>query len=62
MSQLERGCRYYQAMCGDPLSNSQFLAASLANSSGQPYAVVTSGNGKCYKFRTDVARYVSVRK
>lgn len=55
------GCRYYQAMCKDSLSNSQFAARAKANG-GTYYALVGAGNGPCFKILTNVSRYGSVRK
>jgi|GEM_PF-4621296 len=55
------GCRYYQAMCRDSLSNSQFAARAQANG-GTFYALVGAGNGPCFKILTNVSRYGNVRK
>jgi hypothetical protein len=57
------GCRYYQAMCGDPLDNSAFIAKAKLNGAGSPYAYVSNGkSGACYRFKADATRYGSVRK
>lgn len=55
------GCRYYQAMCGDSVSNSQFSkkAKQLGNSY---YALVGTGSGTCYKILTTTNRYGNVIK
>jgi hypothetical protein len=55
------GCRYYQAMCGDSVSNSQF-ARKAQQLGGSYYALVGTGNGACYKILTTVSRYGSVYK
>jgi len=54
------GCRYYQAMCRDTLSNRQFISRARAN--GGDYVLVGRGNGACYKVKASAARYGSVRK
>lgn len=56
------GCRYYQAMCSDPLSNSQFIGAATSHGGGSPYAYVSTGSGTCYKFKADTARYGNIIK
>lgn len=56
------GCRYYQAMCGDSLSNASFAAKARQNG-GSNFALVGNGNGKtCFKINAASARYGSVRK
>lgn len=55
------GCRYYQAMCHDSLSNRNFARAAKANG-GTFDALVGTGRGKCFKIRADLSRYGSVRK
>lgn len=56
------GCRYYQALCGDGLSNSQFAAKARQNG-GSKYALVGDGGkrGKCFKIDASASRYGSVR-
>lgn len=53
------GCRYYQAMCKDTLSNAAFIAAAKAN--GGNYVLVGTGGGKCFKVKADAERYGDVR-
>ncbi len=55
------GCRYYQAMCGDRLSNSAFIKAARSNG-GSSMAIVGNGKGKCMKIDTAATRYGNVRK
>jgi hypothetical protein len=55
------GCRYYQAMCHDSVSNRNFPKLAKANG-GTYYALVGTGRGKCLKFRTDLTRYGNIRK
>jgi len=54
------GCRYYQAMCHDSLSNSAFLSAARKNGGTTVY--VTNGSGRCYSFPASSARYGHVFK
>lgn len=54
------GCRYYQAMCKDTLSNKKFI--EKAKELGGDYVLVGKGNGKCYKVQASAARYGAVRK
>jgi hypothetical protein len=54
------GCRYYQAMCKDTLSNKSF--AAKANDNGGNYVLVGKGGGKCFKVSASAARYGAVRK
>lgn len=55
------GCRYYQAMCGDRLTNRQFAAKARANGGGNE-ALVGTNSGKCFKINAASSRYGSVRK
>ena len=55
------GCRYYQAMCYDRVSNTDFIRLARANG-GTKYALVGKDNGPCYKIDTSLSRYGSVRK
>ena len=54
------GCRYYQAMCKDTLSNKQFI--SKAKELGGAYVLVGKPTGgKCFKVAAAAARYGDVR-
>ena len=53
------GCRYYQAMCHDGLSNSAFAATARRNG-GTTMALVSNGGGLCIKINAASARYGSV--
>jgi hypothetical protein len=55
------GCRYYQAMCGDSVSNSNF-AKKAKQLGGSYYALVGTGRGTCYKILTTTSRYGNVIK
>ncbi len=55
------GCRYYQAMCHDTVSNSDFSRLARRNG-GTNYALVGTGRGTCYKILTTASRYGSVVK
>ena len=53
------GCRYYQRLCGDGLSNSGFAAGARKNG-GSTTALVTNGSGLCIKINAAASRYGSV--
>lgn len=55
------GCRYYQATCGDKLSNAKF-AAKARLYGGTTTVYVGKGNGVCYSFNATKSRVGSVRK
>jgi len=48
------GCRYYQAMCGDRLSNAEFIKRARRN--GGKKVLVGDGRGKCFSFNASTAR------
>ena len=52
------GCRYYQAMCGDRLSNAAFVKQARKNGTGErkPKALVGDGKGKCFSFNAATSR------
>ena len=53
------GCRYYQAMCGDGLSNSSF--AAKAKTKAGKLAIVGNGRSKtCYSFPADASRFGNI--
>lgn len=54
------GCRYYQALCGDGLSNTQFSSRARQNG-GSSVAYVACGR-KCFAFDSKLSRVGSVRK
>ncbi len=50
------GCRYYQATCGDRLSNKDFIRKAKRNSNGRPKALVGAGKGKCFLMTATASR------
>jgi hypothetical protein len=54
------GCRYYQAMCGDPSGNGAFARKVKAGGGNTAY-IVGPGN-VCLSFPATAARYGSVKK
>ena len=52
------GCRYYQAMCKDTLSNQKFI--NKAKELGGDYILVGKGRGKCFKVKASASRYGAV--
>ncbi len=54
------GCRYYQAMCGDRVSNRSFI--KKARSNGDHNILVGKKKGPCFKIDSTAYRYGSVRK
>lgn len=54
------GCRYYQAMCKDPISNSELERRTNTRGTNN-MAVVGNGNGQtCYSFDASASRYGNI--